>query len=104
MYLLPVPADVRGKEVSFRCTSQQLRVAVREVQVSGDFFLPVKPDDSTWELEDAPGGGKQLRMGLCKARCVQPPRCARAGGRRASAAASAWQAKPQVGVLLPGRG
>ena len=33
-----------------------------------DFFYPVKPDDSTWELEDAKGGGRQIRLGLAKAR------------------------------------
>lgn len=65
--LLPVPPDVRGKEVRFQCTSQQLSVSVRDVEVRGELFLPVKPDDSTWELEDEPSG-RRLRVGLCKAK------------------------------------
>lgn len=36
--------------------------------VAGTFFLPVKPDDSLWELEPKPGGGKQIRFGLSKLR------------------------------------
>jgi hypothetical protein len=35
---------------------------------SGSFFLPVKPDDSLWELEAAPGGGKHIRFGIAKLR------------------------------------
>ena len=64
---LPVAADVRAKEVEFKCTSQQLILSVRGVELKGEFFLAVKPDESTWELEDEPAG-RRLRVGLCKAR------------------------------------
>ena len=64
---LPVAADVRAKEVEFKCTSQQLSLSVRGVELKGEFFLAVKPDESTWELEDEPAG-RRLRVGLCKAR------------------------------------
>ena len=64
---LPLAADVRAKEVQFKCTSQQLSLSVRGVELKGEFFLAVKPDESTWELEDEPAG-RRLRVGLCKAR------------------------------------
>ena len=76
IYHVAVPADVRAKEVRFKCSSQQLSVTVRDVELlSGDFFLPVKPDDSTWELEDAEAAGQRLRIGLCKARPNQKWDC-----------------------------
>ena len=65
--LLPLAADVRAKEVQFKCTSQQLSLSVRGVELRGELFLAVKPDESTWELEDEPTG-RRLRIGLCKAR------------------------------------
>jgi len=36
--------------------------------VNGKFHFLVKPDDSLWEIEAAPGGGKQIRVGLAKLR------------------------------------
>lgn len=67
--LVPVGADVRAKEVQMFLTSQALKVVVRGAElVSGEFFLHVKPDDSMWELEAAPSGGKQLRIGVSKLR------------------------------------
>ena len=64
---VPLAADVRAKEVQFKCTSQQLSLSVRGAELQGEFFLAVKPDESTWELEDEPTG-RRLRVGLCKAR------------------------------------
>jgi hypothetical protein len=64
---VPLAADVRAKEVHFKCTSQQLSLSVRGAELQGEFFLAVKPDESTWELEDEPTG-RRLRVGLCKAR------------------------------------
>ena len=64
---VPLAADVRAKEVHFKCTSQQLSLSVRGAELQGEFFLAVKPDESTWELEDEPAG-RRLRVGLCKAR------------------------------------
>ena len=66
--LLPLPEGAKGKEVKFKCTSKSLDVQVRECVLKGDFFYAVKPDDSTWEIEDDPAGGRRLRLGLCKAR------------------------------------
>ena len=64
---VPLAADVCAKEVQFKCTSQQLSLSVRGVELRGELFLAVKPDESTWELEDEPAG-KRLRVGLCKAK------------------------------------
>ena len=56
-------------QVRLDLTSQTVKVAVRgEAVLEGRLFLPIKPDDSFWELEAAPGGGKQLRAGLAKLR------------------------------------
>ena len=69
VFVLPLPDGVRGKEVGWKLTSQHISARVRGEEVlAGDFFYPVKPDDSTWELEDAKGGGRQLRLTLSKAR------------------------------------
>ena len=57
---LPLAADVRAKEVQFKCTSQQLSLSVRGVELKGEFFLAVKPDESTWELEDEPAETRPL--------------------------------------------
>ena len=60
--LVPLPsADLRAKEIEWRCTTAELRVRARGADLlCGKFFKPVKPDDSTWEIEDAPGGGRRL--------------------------------------------
>ena len=69
VFLLPLPGDVRGKEVNWKLTSQRISVYARGAEVlSGDFFYLVKPDDSTWELEDSCDIGRQLRLSLAKAR------------------------------------
>ena len=75
--LVPLPsADVRAKEIEWRCTTAELRVRARGADLlCGKFFKPVKPDDSTWEIEDAPGGGRRLRLGLAKARANEKWEC-----------------------------
>ena len=62
--LVPLPAaDVRAKEIEWRCTTAELRVRARGADLlCGKFFKPVKPDDSTWRLRTR-GGGRQLRPG-----------------------------------------
>ena len=70
--VLPVPAGTKGKEVVWKLTSKDIECRASKMApeplLQGTFFYPVRPDDSTWELEDAKGGGKQMRIGLCKAR------------------------------------
>jgi len=75
--LVPLPAaDVRAKEIEWKCTTAELRVRARGADLlCGSFFKPVKPDDSTWEIEDAPGGGRRLRLGLAKARANEKWEC-----------------------------
>ena len=75
--LVPLPsADVRAKEIEWRCTTAEVRVRARGADLlCGSFFKPVKPDDSTWEIEDAPGGGRRLRLGLVKARANEKWEC-----------------------------
>lgn len=71
---LAVPAGTRGKDVQWRLTSKEVELRTT-TQPAGEpallgsaFFYPVRADDSTWELEDAPGGGRQIRIALCKAK------------------------------------
>jgi len=74
--MLPLESDVRGKEVKCKMTSSDVAVSVRGAELLvGQFFLPIKPDDSTWEIEAAPGGGKQLRLGFAKAKANKPWDC-----------------------------
>lgn len=73
---LPLADGVRGKEVSWKLTSTGVSVKVRGEEVlSGTFFLPVKPDDSFWEVEDTKGGGKHIRLGFAKNRPNQTWDC-----------------------------
>ena len=71
-----LPDSVRAKDVKFKLTTKDVDLSVAGVPlVKGDFYYPVRPDDSTWELEDAPGGGKQIRVGLAKAKKNVPWDC-----------------------------
>ena len=73
---LPLADGVRGKEISWKLTSTSVSVRVRGEEVlSGAFFLPVKPDDSFWEVEEAKGGGKHVRLGFAKSRPNQTWDC-----------------------------
>lgn len=74
--LLPLPSGARAKDVKFKLTSKDIDLCVSGSELlKGAFFHPVKPDDSTWELEDAKGGGRQIRVGLAKARPNVPWDC-----------------------------
>ena len=67
--MLPLPAGAKAKDVKYKLTSKDVSLVVLGQQLLlGDFFVAtgVRPDDSTWELEDAKGGGRQIRLGLCK--------------------------------------
>jgi len=65
---LPLDADVRAKEIGFSCASQQVSIRVRGKEVlKGVFQHPVKPDDSTFEIESGKDG-KQMLVTFCKAR------------------------------------
>lgn len=76
---LPLPAGAKGKDVRWKLTSKAIELTVLgQALLSGEFFHPVRPDDSTWELEDAPGGGgggRQIRIVLAKAKANQPWDC-----------------------------
>lgn len=73
---LPLPAGAKAKDVKYTLTSKSVKLIVLGQELlCGDFFYPVKPDDSTWELEDAKGGGRQIRLGLAKARVNIPWDC-----------------------------
>ena len=70
--VLPLEPSIRGKEVQVKMTSVAVTVVVREqTLLQNSFFYPIRPDDSTWEIEDAAGGGKELRLGFCKAKANQ---------------------------------
>ena len=57
--VLPLEPSVRGKEVKVKMTSIALTVVVRDqTLVQNSFFYPIKPDDSTWEIEDAKGAAR----------------------------------------------
>ena len=74
--VLPLPAGAKGKDVKYKLTSKRVELIVLgQTLLTGDFFYAVKPDDSTWELEDAPGGGRQIRLGLIKVKPNQPWDC-----------------------------
>lgn len=73
---LPFPEGAKAKDVKYKLTSKDLKLTVLGQELlSGDFFHPVRPDDSTWELEDAKGGGRQIRLGLAKAKVNVPWDC-----------------------------
>lgn len=66
-FALPLPAGAKARDVQFKLTTKDVKVSVLgQTLLEGSFFYPVKPDDSTWELEDAKGGGREIRIGLCK--------------------------------------
>jgi hypothetical protein len=74
--VLPLPAGAKGKDIKWKLTTQAIRLQVlTSVLLEGEFFHPVRPDDSTWEFEDAPGGGRQIRVSLCKSRPNQAWDC-----------------------------
>jgi len=72
--LLVLPLDapaVKARDIVWKLTTKDIDLRLKgaaEPLLAGTFFHPVRPDDSTWELEDAPGGGKQIRIGFAKAR------------------------------------
>ena len=74
--VLPLPPNTKGKDVLWRLTSKEVELRCKTQPtgepplLKGPFYHPVRPDDSVWELEDAPGGGgaKQIRIALCKAK------------------------------------
>ena len=103
---LPLAEGVRGKEISWKLSSTSVAVKVRGEEVlSGTFFLPVKPDDSFWEVEDTKGGGKHVRLGFAKNRCAAREfACALSGSTRSPVVPPSAQAESDVGLLFPGRG
>jgi hypothetical protein len=71
LMVVPLTAPVKAREILWRLTTKDVELRIKgaaEPLLTGVFFHPVRPDDSTWELEDAPGGGKEIRIGLAKAR------------------------------------
>ena len=71
--VLPLPAGAKAKDVKYTLTSKSVKLVVLGQELlCGDFFYGVKPDDSTWELEDAKGGGRQIRLGLAKVKANLP--------------------------------
>jgi len=75
-FSLPLPDGARAKDITFQLTSLHLFVAVRGEEIlKSAFFLPCRPDDSTWAIEDAIGGSRELRIGIAKAKPNQPWDC-----------------------------
>ena len=66
--MLPLPTGAKAKDVSFKLSSKAVQMsALGQPLLSGDFFHPVRADDSIWELEDAPDGGRRVRVSFAKA-------------------------------------
>ena len=76
--VLPLPEGAKAKDVRWKLTSKRIELAVLgESLLCEDFFHLVRPDDSTWEVEDADSGasGRQIRVTLAKAKPNQPWDC-----------------------------
>ena len=76
--MLPLPEGAKAKDVRWKLTSKRIELAVLgESLLCEDFFHLVRPDDSTWEVEDADHGvaGRQIRVTLAKAKPNQPWDC-----------------------------
>ena len=77
-WVVPLPAGAKAKDVKFKLSSKAIDMTcLGEVLLKGDFFYSVRADDSTWELEDAPGGGgaRQVRVTLGKTKKNQKWDC-----------------------------
>uniref|UniRef100_A0A7S4F4T6 CS domain-containing protein n=1 Tax=Chrysotila carterae TaxID=13221 RepID=A0A7S4F4T6_CHRCT len=78
LYLnLPIDAGVKAKEIDVRLTTQQIAVHVRGVELlNGQTFLPIRPDDSTWEIEaETRDCARRLRLVVSKVRPNQKWDC-----------------------------
>jgi len=72
--VLALPPNTKARDILWKLTSKEIELRCK-TQASGEppllagpFYYPVRPDDSVWELEDAPGGGRQIRIALAKAK------------------------------------
>jgi len=68
---------VKAKEIDVRLTTQQIAVHVRGVELlNGQTFLPIRPDDSTWEIEaETRDCARRLRLVVSKVRPNQKWDC-----------------------------
>jgi hypothetical protein len=103
---LAVPAGTRGKDVQWRLTSKEVELRTT-TQPAGEpallgsaFFYPVRADDSTWELEGAPGGGRStLRQ---RGHCTQPSGSCCCARKRASTDSLEAMSSSRLGCHLDG--
>ena len=78
VWVVALPDGAKSKDIKFKLSSKSIDMTcLGQPVLKGEFFYSVRADDSTWELEDVPGGGgaRQVRVTLAKTKSNQAWDC-----------------------------
>jgi hypothetical protein len=64
----PLPAGTRAKQLDVKVMPTSVRIALADQELlAGDFFAPISPSETEWELQDCEAGGRELHLTIVKA-------------------------------------